>query len=74
MGYPKTKDIVYVMRVLGYKNIRNTLIYTHLVNLERDDQFTCRVAHTVEEARNLMETGFEYVCVMGKTRLFRKRK
>jgi hypothetical protein len=62
------------MRALGHKNIHNTLIYTHLINFERDDQFACRVAHTVEEARNLIEAGFEYVCGMGKTKLFRKRK
>jgi len=55
MEYHKTKDIVYMMKVLDHKNINNALIYIHLVNFERDDQFTCRVAHTVEEAKNLIE-------------------
>ena len=29
--YHKTKDILHVMQILGHKNIRNTLVYTHLV-------------------------------------------
>ncbi|MEM2419860.1 MAG: site-specific integrase, partial [Candidatus Bathyarchaeia archaeon] len=32
MEYHKTKDILYVMKVLGHKRIQNTLIYTQLVN------------------------------------------
>ncbi|MEM2593341.1 MAG: tyrosine-type recombinase/integrase [Candidatus Bathyarchaeia archaeon] len=31
MEYAKTRDILHVMKVLGHKNIKNTLIYTHLV-------------------------------------------
>ena len=37
MEYAKTKDILYVMKLLGHKNIKNTLIYTQLVNFERDE-------------------------------------
>ena len=32
MEYHRTKDILHVMEVLGHKNIKNTLVYTHLVN------------------------------------------
>jgi integrase len=28
MEYHKTKDILHVIRILGHKNIKNTLIYT----------------------------------------------
>jgi integrase len=31
MEYYKTKDILHVMRLLGHKNIKNTLIYTQLI-------------------------------------------
>jgi integrase len=39
MEYRKTRDILHVMAVLGHKNIRNILVYTHLVN--------CRVAEAL---------------------------
>ena len=54
MEYYKTKDILHVMRMLGHKNIKNTLIYTQLVKFEEDDDFICKVAKTPEERfRNL---------------------
>lgn len=34
MEYYKTKDILHVMRLLGHKNIKNTLIYTQLAKFE----------------------------------------
>ncbi len=30
LEYHRTKDILHVMQMLGHKNIKNTLIYTHL--------------------------------------------
>ena len=33
----KTTDILHVMRLLGHKNIANTLIYTQLVEFESDE-------------------------------------
>jgi hypothetical protein len=74
MEYHRTKDILYVKQLLGHKNINNTLVYTHLVQFEPDDQFICRVAQTIGEATNLVEVGFEYVCDMQDAKLFRKRK
>ena len=44
-----------------------------LVSFEEDD-YTSAVAVTVEEARRLMEAGFECVTEMNGTRIFRKRK
>ena len=34
MEYHRTKDILHVMQLLGHKSIKNTLVYTHLVNFE----------------------------------------
>lgn len=73
MEYHKTKDILHVMRILGHKNIRNTLIYTQLVDFQ-DDDYVSRVAKTVKEACQLVEAGFEYVCEMDDVKIFRKRK
>jgi len=61
------------MRILGHRNIQNTLVYTHLINNE-SDEFICKVAKTVEEAKDLVENGFEYVTEVEGVKLFRKRK
>jgi len=73
MEYHKTKDILHVMRLLGHKNIKNTLIYTQLVTFE-DDDFICKAAENVKEAKELIEAGYEYVTEMDHLKLFRKRK
>jgi len=73
MEYHRTKDILYVMKSLGHKNIKNTLIYTQLV-VFKEDEYVCKVAKTVEEAKQLIEAGFEYVCDTEGCQLFRRRK
>ena len=75
--YHQTKDILYVMKFLGHKNIKNTLIYVQLeeaIYRSQSDEFICKVAETVEEAKELIEAGFEYVCDFDGVKLFRKRK
>ena len=77
MLYHQTKDILYVMRLLGHKNIKNTLIYVQLEEAlfkNEEEEYVCKVAKTVEEAKNLVERGFEYVCEVEGVQLFRKRK
>jgi len=80
MEYHRTKDILYVMKILGHKSIRNTLIY---IDVERaifsapgDEEFTVRVATMVEEACELIEAGFEYVTgeYTDGGKIFRRRK
>jgi hypothetical protein len=39
-----------------------------------NDQFTCRTAETLEEAKDLVEAGFKYVTDMDDRKLFRKPK
>ena len=74
MEYAKTKDILHVMRLLGHKNINNTLIYTQLVDFKSDD-YVSKVARNAEEACQLVEAGFEYVCTTPENlMIFRKRK
>ena len=75
MEYHKTKDILHVMQVLGHKNIKNTLLYTQLIQLnESDDQYVCKVAKTPKEIQELIENGFEFICTLDDFRFFRKRK
>jgi len=73
MEYSKTKDILHVMKRLGHKRIENTLLYTQLVNFE-SDEYHSAVAENMDEAKKLIEVGFEYVCTHQNLMLFRKRK
>jgi methylmalonyl-CoA mutase N-terminal domain/subunit len=61
------------MQFLGHRNIKNTLVYTQLVNFESDDYHSA-TATTVQEVAKLLEAGFDYVCTYTDIMLFRKRK
>ncbi|MEM2130448.1 MAG: hypothetical protein QXZ70_07615 [Candidatus Bathyarchaeia archaeon] len=37
-----------------------------------DDEYVCKVAATVKEAKELIEAGYQYVCDMDNLKLFRK--
>lgn len=52
MHFHKTKDTLDTMRLLGHKNIKNTLIYTQLLPFQEDDSFASKVARTVAETFN----------------------
>jgi integrase len=73
MEYHKTKDLLHVKRLLGHKDLRTTLRYTQLIEIE-GDEFHSATAKTVEEAKALIEQGFDYVCDIDAVKLFRKRK
>jgi integrase len=77
MLYHQTKDILYVMQYLGHRNINNTLKYIQLENAlftHQDDEYICKVATTIDDAKALIERGFEYVCDIEHVKVFRKRK
>ena len=74
MEYYKTKDILHVMKVLGHRNIKNTLLYTQLIKFKENDEFICKVARTQEEIQELIEAGFEFVLEKDGLAYFRKRK
>ena len=75
--YHKTKDIVHVQRLLGHRNIQNTLRY---INLEQAifkdciDQFHVKVADSIDDACKLLQVGYDYVTDIDGKKLFRKRK
>jgi len=72
--YAKTRDILYVKQQMGHKQIETTMIYTQLLNLTEDDEWTCKTANNIKEAQDLIETGFEYITEKDGIMLFRKRK
>lgn len=71
--YNKTKDILYVKKLLGHKRIESTMLYTQLIDFS-EHEYTCKVAETVDEAKKLVEAGFEFVTDFEGRKLFRKRK
>jgi integrase len=78
MEYHKTKDIIHVKTILGHKNIESTMVYINIESalfLATSDEFTCKVANNEKEARELIESGFEYITTTpDNIMLFRKRK
>jgi integrase len=61
MTYRKTRDILYVKTLLGHKSINNTLKYIQYSKMleTKSDEWTCKVARTIEEASEIVESGFE---------------
>ena len=64
--------------ILGYKSITSTETYIHIEKMlcqaQGNDQFTVKVADTLEDAIKLMEVGFEFLAEIEGHKLFRKRK
>lgn len=46
----------------------------HLVTFEGECNYICKAAETSKEASEPIEAGFEYVCELENTKLFRKRR
>jgi hypothetical protein len=63
-----------VQKLLGHRNIKNTLRYTQLLALPQNEEFICKASKSVEEAKELIEAGFQYVTEVGEIKLFHKLK
>lgn len=76
--YHKTKDIIHVQQLLRHRDIKSTMIYITVeqaIYQETNDEFISKVAETAEEAQQLVDVGFEYVCTTPENlMLFRRRK
>ena len=60
---------------LGHRSIRNTMMYVHLAEVYFKDAkitYDCRSAESVEEAKDLISKGYDYVTEMDGVKLFRK--
>jgi len=70
------KGIINVMQMLA-ADIQTVLLHIQLeqaIFKEKSNEFHSAVAKTVDEAKALIETGFESVCTHEGLMLFRKRK
>jgi integrase len=74
MTYHKTRDMLFTKQQMGHRKIETTLIYTQLLQFDKDDNYTCKVAQNIEQATGLIENGFEYFTEMDGIQVFRKRK
>jgi len=77
MLYHQTKDPLRVQRFLGHTTFQHTQLYIQLEESlfqETQDDYMCKTAITAEEARALIEVGFEYVNEIQGIHLYRKRK
>jgi integrase len=72
MFYHQTRDIPATMQMLGHRNIRNTLVYTHVIDW-KSDEFISKVATNQKEISELIEGGFEFVLQKDALAYFRKR-
>jgi hypothetical protein len=54
--------------------IQTTLLYTQLVDSSGEEDFICEIAKTIEEAKRLIEEGFDYITEIDGIKLFRRRK
>jgi integrase len=74
MLYHKTRDILFVKQQMGHRKLESTLVYVQLVNFPNDDEYYSAIATTIDEARKLVENGYDFVCDIDGIKLFRKRK
>ncbi len=71
--YAQTKDLLYVQKILGHKSIQNTMRYIQLVSNDEPSAWIVKAASSLDEAKGLLEQGFEYVTDMESVKLFRRR-
>jgi hypothetical protein len=73
MTYHYTKKILLVKELLGHKRIENTMKYTHLVKF-KDSDFEVETAATVDQAKELLKVGYDYITEKNGVMLFRRPK
>lgn len=79
MLYHKVQDILAVKKFLGHRSIISTMVYINIesaIFLQGCNEWTCKIAHDVQAASQLVEVGFEYVTgeYTDGGKLFRQRK
>jgi hypothetical protein len=73
MLYHKTRDLLLTKQQMEHRKIETTLTYTQLVNNGSEEYYSA-TAKTVEEAKALVEQGFDYVAEVDGVKLSTKRK
>jgi len=66
-------NVLTVQKMLGHKRIENTMKYIGMITF-KDDQFEVATATTVEEAKQALSAGFDYVTEKNGIMLFKRPK
>lgn len=66
-------NVLVVKEKLGHKKIENTMKYTQLVSFS-DTEYEVTTAQSLEEAKQVLSAGFDYVAEKDGIMLFRKPK
>jgi len=66
-------NVLTVKKLLGHKRIENTMKYISMIHF-KDDQFEVTTATTIEEAKQVLSSGFDYVTQKDSIMLFRRPK
>ena len=61
------------MQILGHRDIRTPQIYTQTVSFE-NTEYLVEVSDSLERDKELLTSGFEYVCDREGSKFFRKVK
>ena len=63
------------MQKMGHRSIKSTLIYTQLLKINEEEEYTCKATTNTKEAQDLIEAGFTYILTTpDQLMLFKKRK
>jgi len=66
-------NVLTVKKLLGHKRIENTMKYISMIHF-KNDEFEVTTTTTVEEAKKVLEAGFDYVAEKNGIMLFRRPK
>jgi len=61
---------------MGHRYIQSTLVYLHVAEglVNYSEEYTIKIASTIDEFTKLLESGFEYVSDYEGKKILRKRK
>jgi integrase len=66
-------NVLTVKKLLGHKRVENTMKYIGMIHF-KDDEFEVATATTVDEAKQILSAGFDYVAEKNGIMLFRRPK
>ncbi len=66
-------NMLTVKKLHGHKRIENTMKYIGMIHF-KDDEFKVTIATTVEEAKQVLSAGFDYITEKPGIMLFRRPK
>lgn len=73
IAYYTNGNVLIVKKLLGHKRIENTMKYIGMVHF-KGDEFEVASATTVEEAKQILSAGFDYITEKSGIMLFRRPK